>query len=162
MGSDHYSEAAVLQAIDRETVMRNYIGGWCERTSHGRYHLPQEEELADAKRPDLRWFGSGFTSHVPVELKLAENWSGPELAERLENQLCGDYMRESGSTRGIFLLTYRGKDGKTSWELPLGTVGSFDELVSGLQHQWQSISHKYPKVDEIRVIGVDLTKRFLS
>lgn len=157
-----YSEAAVLQAIDRETVMRNYIGGWCERTSHGRYHLPQEEELADAKRPDLRWFGSGFTSHVPVELKLAENWSGPELAERLENQLCGDYMRESGSTRGIFLLTYKGKDGKTSWELPLGTVGSFDELVSGLQHQWQSISHKYPKVDEIRVIGIDLTKRFLS
>ena len=55
--------------------------------------MPQEEELADAKRPDLRFLGIAFDAPVPVELKLADNWSGPKLFERLEAQLCGDYPR---------------------------------------------------------------------
>lgn len=51
------------------------------------------------------------------KLKLADNWTGPEIFERLENQLCGDYLRDIRSSRGIFLLVYRGK--KTSWKIQM-------------------------------------------
>jgi hypothetical protein len=35
----------------------------------------------------------------------------------------------------------------------------FDGLVRSLQDYWSSISAKFPGVDDITVIGIDLTKR---
>jgi hypothetical protein len=95
---------------------------------------------------------------VPGELKLADNWSGPKLFERLENQLCGDYLRDRRSGRGIFALVYRG--GRHGWDRPDGSrVEIFDELVEALQNHWTAISSRFPGIEEIRVIGIDLTKR---
>jgi len=45
---------------------------------------------------------------VPAELKLADNWTGPHLFERLEIQLCGEYLRDLRSSRGIFVIVYLG------------------------------------------------------
>jgi hypothetical protein len=126
----------------------------------GRYSISQEEELADAKRPDLRFIGSRFDGPVPVELKLVDNaWTGPALFERLENQLCGDYLRDSRSSRGIFILMYRGE--KQGWDIP-GSANrvDFSGLALALQAHWQRISPRFPSVDDVVVIGIDLTKRF--
>lgn len=62
------SLAAILVRAKRETEVRNFIGGWCRDRAAGRYVIPQEEEMADAKRPDLRFHGVGFDGPVPVEL----------------------------------------------------------------------------------------------
>ncbi|MGD9578708.1 MAG: hypothetical protein AB7Y74_10695, partial [Syntrophorhabdus sp.] len=120
--------------------------------------IPQEEELADAKKPDLRFHGMGFDRPVPAELKLADNWSGPALFERLENQLCGDYLRDNRSGRGIFVLVYRGDKG--GWDVPCGDNRvDFAGLTTALQDHWWKISPKFSNVDDITVIGIDLTKR---
>lgn len=152
------SIASILQSVTQETEMRKYIGRELRGKAFERYSIPQEEELADAKRTDLRFHGKGFDGPVPVELKLADNWHGPPLFERLENQLCGDYLRDTRSNRGIFVLVYRGE--KTSWELPeSGIRMNFYELVVALQNHWLQISPKFPFVDSVTVIGIDLTKR---
>ena len=98
-----------LQKATLETEVRNIIGWILREKALGLYSIPQEEEFADAKRSDLRFHGKGFDGPVPVELKIADKWSGPDLFERLENQLCGDYLRDNRSRRGIFLLVYRGE-----------------------------------------------------
>jgi hypothetical protein len=123
--------------------------------------IPQEDELADAKRPDLRFYGAGIPGPVPAELKLADaGWSGPALFERLESQLAGDYLRDINSSRGIFILVLRG-DKKPSWQHPqTGQSLDFSQLVPALQAHWAKISPRYPKVEDITVIGIDLTKRF--
>jgi len=151
------STASVLIKADLETVVRNYIGAWCSKSSQGRYIIPQEEELPDAKRPDLRWHGFAFKGPVPTELKIADNWSGPQLFERLEAQLAGDYLRDNASSRGIYLLVYRGL--QQNWQLPSGGMANFDELVLALQEHWVSVAMAHPGVEEIKVIGIDLTKR---
>ena len=152
------SVADILRTVTQETDMRNYIGHELREKAHGRYSIPQEEELADAKRLDLRFLGVNFDGPVPAELKLADNWTGPKLFERLENQLCGDYLRDNRSTRGIFVLVYRGK--KDRWEVPDsdGRV-DFAGLAVALQDRWRLISSEFPNVDDITVIGIDLTKR---
>jgi hypothetical protein len=154
------STASVLINIELETVLRNYIGTWCNRHSLGRYNIPQEEELPDAKRPDLRWHCITFKGPVPTELKIADNWTGPQLFERLEGQLAGDYLRDEASSRGIYLLVYRGKVKR--WQLPRGEMANFDELISALQQHWASVANTHPRVEEIKVIGIDLTKRAQS
>lgn len=151
------SIAKTLQKVDEETEMRNFIAYILRSKANGRYSVPQEEEMADAKRPDIRFHGNGFDAPVPVELKLAENWTGPALTERLENQLCGDYLRDIRSDRGIFLLVLR--KNKTSWMLPQGKAKNFTELIVKLEKHWKAISSRYPNVSDIQIIGIDLTRR---
>lgn len=152
------SDAPMLSGVASEGHVRTYIGNWLRNLARGRYAVPQEEELADAKRPDLRFLGIAFDAPVPVELKLADNWSGPKLFERLETQLCGDYLRDRRSTCGVFLLVYRGE--QKSWHLPeaAGAV-DFKGLVEALQERWVALSSSLPNVDDILVIGIDLTRR---
>ena len=152
------SIASILKKVTLESDMRKYIGHELREKASGRYSVPQEEEFADAKKPDLRLHGVGFDGPVPAELKLADNWTGPELFERLENQLCGDYLRDSRSNRGLFVLVYRGE--KTGWDIPDSRNRvDFAGLVPALQSHWGRISPKFPGVDDIAVIGIDLTKR---
>ncbi|PCJ86124.1 MAG: hypothetical protein COA54_09545 [Thiotrichaceae bacterium] len=153
------SLASILKTVTQETEMRKYIARELRERAFGRYTITQEEELADAKRPDLRFHGTSFDGPVPVELKLADNnWGGPKLFERLENQLCGDYLRDNRSNRGVFILVYRGAKG--GWDVPSSKkrVG-FAGLIVALQEHWELISPKFSNVEDITVIGIDLTKR---
>lgn len=152
------SIASILQKITLETEMRKFIGRELDEKAFGRYSIPQEAELADAKRIDLRFQGMGFDGPIPAELKLADNWTGPDLFERLENQLCGDYLRDNRSNRGIFVLVYRGE--KKFWEMPDNANRvDFLGLVAALQEYWQHILMKFSGIDDVTVIGIDLTKR---
>ncbi|NEK38604.1 hypothetical protein GR253_31675 [Rhizobium leguminosarum] len=152
------SVASLLQVIGQETEVRKYLGHELREKAAGRYSAPQEEELADMKRPDLRFAGVGFDGPVPVELKLADKWSGPDLLERLENQLCGDYLRDNRSNRGLFVLVYSGE--KKGWDVPnRENRVDFDGLVQALIDHWQSISASFVNVEDIRIVGIDLTKR---
>ncbi len=132
------SIAETIRKVSQETEMRKFIGHELRNRSYNRYSVVQEEELADGKRIDLRFFGVGFDAPVPAELKLADKWTGPELFERLENQLCGDYLRDPRSTRGLFVLVNRKQGG---WGIPgaSGRVG-FSELVTALEERWLAIS----------------------
>ncbi|HBC9521101.1 TPA: hypothetical protein KFM62_005275 [Escherichia coli] len=56
------SIAAVLQSVAQETVMRNFIAHELRGKTSGCYTITKEEELADTKRPDLRFHGNGFDS----------------------------------------------------------------------------------------------------
>lgn len=152
------SIADILKTVTLETDMRKFIGRELREKAFGRYSIPQEEELADAKRPDLRFHGVEFDGPVPVELKLADNWSGPHLFERLENQLCRDYLRDNRSSQGVFVLVHRGE--KNNWDDPnTGNRVDFNELMFALEEYWSQISPKFPNVDKIAVIGIDLLKR---
>ncbi len=119
--------------------------------------MPQESELADGKRPDLRFHGNGFDAPVPAELKLADRWTGPEHLERLENQLCGDYLRDTRSRRGLFVLVHNGT--KKAWILGDKTKVDFGGLVDGLAARWRQISPNFPDIDDVRVVGINLPIR---
>jgi len=147
---------ASLLLQQEETDVRQFLCSILRERANCRYQVVQEEELADAKRPDLRLNGMGFDGPVPVELKLANKWTGNELGERLQNQLGGDYLRDRRSSRGIFLLVNQ-KAGR-KWDFGSKRL-SFDELVPALQNHWESIKGGYPNIDAIDVIGIDLTAR---
>ena len=154
------SVAGTLLKETEETKFRNFIANWCNRNSVGKYTVTQEEEFADAKRPDLRFHGNGFNEPVPIELKLVNNgWSGADLFERLENQVCRGYMREEKSKHAVFLMVCH--DDKKTWDIPNGDKRvSFDKLVSELRSHWQGLSDKFPEIENVTVLGINLQKRF--
>jgi hypothetical protein len=154
-GDSSYAELLLL--TNQETSVRKFIGNWLRDRAAGRYVIPQEEQLADDKRPDYRFENSQVYAPVPVELKLSQNWSGPAHFERLENQLCRDYLRDVSSSCGIFLIVDHG--GQATWETPNEGPVRFEGLVTALQEHWLTIAWRFPSVEDIQVIGIDLTKR---
>jgi hypothetical protein len=153
------SVAGTWKRETEETKLRVLIAKWLRDHASRKYSVHQEEEQADAKRPDIRTHGYGFDTPVPIELKIADNkWTGSKLFERLENQLCNDYLRDYRTTYGIFLLVWRGE--KQKWENPTTKQRmSFDELVETLQQHAQAYILERGEIDDVSVIGVDLTKR---
>ncbi|MBY3417071.1 hypothetical protein HFN87_27820 [Rhizobium laguerreae] len=153
------SIASIVHTVDAETVQRNFFGKLFRDKANGRYFAPNEEELADAKRPDLRIHATDIHGPVPIEFKIADNWSGSELFERLQNQLCNDYLRDARSSYGVFLMSNRAVKRK-SWEHPItGVTLTFDELCIALQDFAGKYIAKRPDIDGIKVVGIDLTKR---
>jgi hypothetical protein len=152
------SVARLLLRVETEPEMRNFLAHALREKAHDRYTITQEEEFADGKCPDLRFHGTGFDAPVPAELKLADRWTGPKLFERLENQLSGDYLRDNRSSRGIFALVNLSPTKR--WQLPSSDHVDFDGLVQALQNYWESIANKHSHVEDIAIIGIDLTKRF--
>ena len=154
------SNAGLL--IDKnEEEIRNFIGGWLRDRTNSKYTIAQEDELADQKRPDLRFFSNNFDAPIPCELKIADRWSGANLIERFENQLCNDYLRDRRSSFGIFLLIRNGK--QSSWKHPiLRKQLSFSDFCSTLQEYGEKFIAPRPDVEAVTVIGIDLTIRNIA
>lgn len=154
-----YSEASILRRAELETEARNWLANRLRTAAHGKYTVSPEEELADSTRPDLRIHAQVIDTPVVIELKLAdkESWTITSLRERLRNQLVGQYMRDIRSTYGIFLLIMR----KTKrWKTPAtNQMISFDVLVELLNSEAKIIMEDLHDLLEIKIIGIDLTKR---
>lgn len=146
------------QRPEAETEMRNLFTGRLNDLANGRYSCAQENEMPNAQRPDIWVQRPGLTS-VPIELKLLDNgWTGPNLCERLRNQLAGDYLRDEGGGRGVMLLVWQGRAPERSWQIDGRLVG-LDDLEAALQEYWHSIAQDWPAVEEVKIVVVDLVRR---
>jgi hypothetical protein len=145
--------------VDGETEMRTLIAGWLNQHCRDQYTTAQEPELANSQRMDIWLQNTNVHSPVPIELKLLEKgWSGPDLCERLRNQLAGDYLREESAGCGVMLLVWQGNIAAKRWTIG-GHRVELSELAGALKGYWQEISADFPGVDAIEVMVIDLTLR---
>lgn len=136
-----------------EAALRRWFQRKLNERSRQRYNIPQEAEIDFGQKPDLRFEYPGIPA-VPVELKWAENWTAPELLERLENQLVGQYLRAYNVRYGIYLLGYIGR--QQQWNHPTEKrYIDFSELVRLLEDKALEIEKTCHDVVEIRVVAVD-------
>lgn len=146
--------ANLLQKAENEPELRIYFADVLKKQAKKKYTVACEEEKADKSRTDIRLCYPHLIS-VPIELKIADNWTTSELLERLQNQLIGQYMLES--KHGIFLLAHSGQ--KKSWQDSTKKKLKFDQLIEWLQNELKVILINTPSIQSIEIIGIDLTKR---
>lgn len=153
------SVAALLTRAKDEPEVRGYFTDELQKASNGLYSVVPEEEMADKKKPDLKFHAMTVESTVPVELKIADNWSLSDLKGQIHNQLVGQYLRAEKTRYGIFLLVYNGT--RVFWEdRSVGQrVGSFDDLCQLLRQEADTPLKRDVEVEEVRVVGIDLAKR---
>jgi len=150
------SEASLLLRATNEPELRRYFANQLRKSSRSRYTVGSEEELADATRTDIRLNAPQVPAPVPVELKIADNWTLAQLIERLENQLVGQYMRIS--RYGIFLVVHNER--KESWEDSQSKkMLGFSELIEALRLEATHLARKYSKISALEVISIDFTVR---
>lgn len=155
------SLATTYQKVLTENEMRAVVAKHLNDRAAGRFTCAQEAELANSQRPDIWLQNPSVAAPVPIELKLLDmGWSGPDLCERLRNQLVGDYLRDEQAGCGIMLLVWLGQKPGRKWEIE-GQRVCVAELASALSSYWRSISDTFPKVEAIEIIVIDLTIRAL-
>lgn len=147
------------QRAKDEPEVRNLITGWLNQNWHNSYTTAQEPELANSQRVDIWLQNPSVGSPIPVELKLLDKgWTGPKLCERLQNQLVGDYLRESSEGRGLMLLVWQGSKPERRWRINGALVG-VSGLCDALKEYWLSISNSFSRVADIEIVVIDLTLR---
>ena len=157
------SEASLLQKVEDEFELRRVIANRLKYAARGKYTTGSEEELADESRTDIRLHNPMADARIPIELKIADkpNWTAAALAERLQNQLVGQYMREAHY--GVFLLVRRGAQGdRKQWSIPEKSDANFLDLVTWLSAEAASLVSQHPEVKALEVVGIDLTARSAS
>jgi hypothetical protein len=147
------------QLAEKESGVSLLLFNWLNKHCREQFVSAREPELANAQRMDI-WVQNTFAKPpVPIELKvLDQGWSGPDLCERLRNQLVGDYLREEGASCGVMLLVSKELKSTKRWTIN-GKKVSLKELGDALKAYWKEIQYQYPKIDEIEVIVIDLTTR---
>ncbi len=149
------------QRAEGETETRTLIAGWLNQRCRDQYTTAQEPELANSQRMDIWLQNTHVQSPVPIELKLLDKgWSGPELCERLRNQLAGDYLREETAGCGVFLLVSQNIAPNRRWKIDRRRP-NLNALSQALKDYWQNIADEYPGVAQIDIVVIDLAKRGL-
>ena len=155
----NYSPYKTWQRASSETEIRNLVAGWLNITSSGRLTCAQESELANKQKPDICTYNTHVNSPLPIELKVLKNWTGPNLCERLRNQLAGDYLREENARYGIFLLVCREEAHRTRKWVIDGNRVTLPDLPNALDKYWKTVPSTFANVEEIKTILIDMTVR---
>ena len=124
-----------------------------ENISGGKFTVIRENDVIDDKEPDLQIQPCGGDSVVSVEMKIANKWSFRQLQDALETQL-PQYLCDPKARHGILLLVYKSEK---KWKISSRLV-NFAELTEALGNQAKELAGKMEGVDDIRVIGIDLSK----
>ena len=151
------SEARLVARVENEVELRLAVAHRLREAAAGRYTPSSEEELADKKRTDVRLHSPAVDARIPIEIKIAGQWTAAEMRERLENQLVKQYMREARF--GVFLVVNRaGKKDRKQWTLG-GKRADFDRLVAWLQDEARGLVANSPSIAGLDAVAIDLTKR---
>jgi hypothetical protein len=95
---------------------------------------------------------------VSIEIKWADKkWGLPQLLDRLENQLVGQYLRDDQSRYGVYLLGYIGRQ-KTWNALDASPRLSFEQVVAMIDKRAKEIVAERRSIEDIAVISFDFTE----
>ena len=157
LAAGDFSDRRTVRGIDEETEVQRTLSWRLNEKARGVYRVMREEEVADAKKTDIRLVTvAGADERVVAEVKIADKWSLTELAKALREQLVGQYLRHKKCTCGCFLLTYHGR--KNYWvHTDDGTRLAFSEVIDVLREKARSLEREHWDRIRIEVFGLDLT-----
>jgi hypothetical protein len=136
-----------------EYVLRRWLARKLNERSRHRYTIPQEEEIDQERRPDLR-AENPKTDPVSLEVKWADNWTIAELLAGLETRLVGQYLRAHHSRHGIYILGVDGRK-KKHWQCHDGRNLTFTEVKALLDARARELTASQEGIDQMRVISID-------
>lgn len=91
--------------ITHEPWISSHIARKLHDAARSQYQVVREDEVADAKKTDIRLLGTACPDRAVVEIKIGEKWTVRDLENALKKQLVGKYLRHASCTAGCLLVT---------------------------------------------------------
>jgi hypothetical protein len=154
--SDTGLRSQLSEASD-ERNLRIWLANQLRVRGRNRYTVPQEVEIDRQQHPDIR-LENPRAGYVPIEIKLASEWSLSVLLERLENQLFGQYLRAHDGRYGFFVLGLI--DPSRQWDNPAGgTRLTFEQVIALLETRAAELSVLHGGQKLAEVVALDFRER---
>ncbi len=105
--SDDDESAFFRRGDAKEGDLRNWLAARLRDVGERYYTVIREQEVAGEKRPDIRLHSRlDALGKVSVEIKLADmaHWKGHHLVNTPDEQLSNQYLLETSSHTGIYVL----------------------------------------------------------
>ncbi len=154
---DRFSQADTVQALPDENAVQRWFADRFESLQGNAYTVVRESHVADEKEPDITLTSriSGVT--LPIEIKVIDGMSAPEMEAALETQLCGQYLRHDGARHGILLLVHQ-KPKSQGWILPgHSRFASLETVLKHLNEKATEIRSLSPDGPQPIVVCIDVS-----
>jgi hypothetical protein len=100
-----FSQKALLQLDGtKEEHFQIWLAAQLELRARGFYTAARETEVIERKKPDVVVYRTQVDARIPIEVKVADDWSGRSLVKAFTKQLIFQYQRDRKATHGILLL----------------------------------------------------------
>ena len=144
---------APLLALGNEAEAQLWFADRLRERGRGVFTVDREETVIRGNKPDIRVRSVEGDGVVSVEMKIADNWSFGQLQDALETQL-PQYLCDPKTRHGILLFVYKGKK---KWKIS-SHLANFAKLTETLDNHAKELVGKKKGIDDIRVIGIDLSQ----
>lgn len=128
------------------------------RLKQGRsFSLEREVQVADGKEPDVRLRAKATDANVPIEIKVAERRTLPQLESALVDRLCGKYLRDRQGRHGVLLLVHQ-TPRPVGWEAENGVMLNFGQVVHRLRAKAAELAGASTDAPQPEVAVVDVSE----
>jgi hypothetical protein len=128
---DDFQQGETLAGLSDEKAVQKWTADRLRLKQGRSYSVEREVHVADEKEPDVRVRTRATDASVPLEVKVAETWTLPQLEAALTTQLCDQYLRAREGRHGILLLVHQ-KPRPRGWTLKRKPL-TFDAVVARLR-----------------------------
>ena len=149
-----YGDRRWLRDVEDEREMQARLSIHLRDRQRDDYQVVREDEVADAKKPDIRLLARAFRGRAAIEIKIGDSWSVRELKEAVRDQLVGQYLRTPDCSVGALWVTYAGRKGFKHPET--GQKITFEEVLQYLRDYAAQIEADERGRIRIAVLPLDL------
>lgn len=139
LANHDFGQAGSLALLPLEVDVQGWIADRLHQLRGRSYSVDREPHVADEKEPDIRLRAKESDASVPIEVKVAESWTLPQLEDALLAQLAGRYLRDRENRFGILLLVHQ-KTRPVGWFAPGGTAMSFHQVIEHLRQKAEGLA----------------------
>jgi hypothetical protein len=154
-----FQQGRILVGLKDEELVQNWVANSLQVRGTKRFSVERESHVAHEKEPDLRLRVSASQATTPIEIKVVESWTLPELERALIQQLIGQYLLDISHRWGILLLVHQ-KPRPRGWTRS-GKKLSITSLVRHLQCLADKIAAKEPAAPQATVALIDVSALYL-
>ena len=144
---DEFAQGQTVKALPNEREAQKWVASELKNRKGRAYTLTRESHVANEKEPDIRFQSNATDASMPIEIKIAESWTLPQLEHALTGQLAGRYLREKDKRHGVLLLVHQ-KTRHRGWRAGQGGYLTFGEVVD----------HLKDKAREMESAGIDASR----
>jgi len=150
-----FAQGKVLAGLKSENDVQVWVAEQLRIRQGRSYTVERESHAVDEKEPDVRLRSRATSAILPIELKVAENWTLKDLEEALEVQLVGKYLRAHEARHGLLLLVHQ-ESRPLGWHSDTGVL-TFAQVVRRLQVRAHAIAASGPNAPQPLVVTIDVS-----
>jgi len=153
---DDFAQGREFKKMRPESAVQIWVADRLRLKQGRAYSVEREPEVVEDKTPDIRLQARNTNASMPIEIKVAESWSLPQLEDALNLQLGGRYLRAQDAHHGVLLMVHQ-KARKRGWRNAKGRMLAFPQVIEHLQRMADATAAIAPDAPQARIALLDVS-----